>query len=174
VRAQFDAFEDAMGRAPDHVDGHQHVHQLPVVRDAVLDELQRRGHRAAWLRGTAQGGTGLKPRVIEALGGPALRRAARAQGLPVSNRLLGVYGFDQPAQAYRVLLDGWLRTAHDGDVLMCHPGHADADAAADPIAAARAMEAGVLAQDLPALLARHACELVRLHESPGLMRPTYG
>jgi hypothetical protein len=29
IRAQFDAFEQAMGRAPDHVDGHQHVHQLP-------------------------------------------------------------------------------------------------------------------------------------------------
>ena len=39
---QFDLFEDAMGFAPDHVDGHHHAHALPLVRDALLRVLRRR------------------------------------------------------------------------------------------------------------------------------------
>ena len=35
-RAQLAAFVAAAGRLPDHVDGHQHVHHLPGVRDIVL------------------------------------------------------------------------------------------------------------------------------------------
>lgn len=42
IARQLDDFEDAMGRAPDFVDGHQHVHQLPQLRGALLAELERR------------------------------------------------------------------------------------------------------------------------------------
>ena len=54
-RAQLDAFEDAIGSAPDFIDGHQHVHQLPGVRRALLAELQRRyaGRAMPWVRSTA-------------------------------------------------------------------------------------------------------------------------
>ena len=36
-RAQFEAFADAFGRPPDFVDGHQHVHLFPQVRQAALE-----------------------------------------------------------------------------------------------------------------------------------------
>ncbi len=39
--AQFDAFVAATGAPPRFVDGHQHVHHLPVVRNVVLDALAR-------------------------------------------------------------------------------------------------------------------------------------
>ncbi|MCP2821003.1 ChbG/HpnK family deacetylase, partial [Salmonella enterica subsp. enterica serovar Typhimurium] len=34
IATQCALFEDATGRAPDYVDGHQHVHQLPQIREA--------------------------------------------------------------------------------------------------------------------------------------------
>src|SRR4051812_34774031 len=58
VRSQLDRFEAAMGRPPSHVDGHQHVHQFPVIRDIVVDELSTRyaaGERP-WLRSTRGAG----------------------------------------------------------------------------------------------------------------------
>ena len=42
VCKQLDAFEAVWGAAPDYVDGHQHVHQLPQVREVLLTELSRR------------------------------------------------------------------------------------------------------------------------------------
>lgn len=129
LNRQFDAFEAAFGRAPDYVDGHQHVHQLPGIRDQVLSQLKRRyGDRQPWLRQTAPGALcgiplkeSIKARIIGALGAAALARQARQDGLRTNRRLLGVYGFDGGKRRYADLLQNWLFNAHDGDLLMCHP-----------------------------------------------------
>jgi predicted glycoside hydrolase/deacetylase ChbG (UPF0249 family) len=42
IAAQTEQFHKLMGRFPAYVDGHHHAHQLPVVRDALLDVI---GHR---------------------------------------------------------------------------------------------------------------------------------
>ncbi|MBK0391428.1 ChbG/HpnK family deacetylase [Ramlibacter algicola] len=163
IRAQFDAFEAAMGRAPDHVDGHQHVHQLPGVRGPLLEEIARRGIRP-WLRGTAVPASepGTKPRVIAALGGNAMRAAARRQDLPMTQHLLGVYPFDVDGETYAALLDRWLARAAEGDSLMCHPAAEDDAPMADPIAAARHVEHEVLrGPRWTELLARHGITVSR-------------
>ncbi len=38
---QWQSFVRFVGRPPDFVDGHQHVHVLPVVRDIIVEESQR-------------------------------------------------------------------------------------------------------------------------------------
>jgi predicted glycoside hydrolase/deacetylase ChbG (UPF0249 family) len=40
IAAQAELFRKLMGRFPDYVDGHHHSHQLPIVRDALLDVIQ--------------------------------------------------------------------------------------------------------------------------------------
>ena len=42
IHRQLDAFEKGFGRSPVHVDGHQHVHQFPVIRDLLVAALQER------------------------------------------------------------------------------------------------------------------------------------
>lgn len=169
IVAQLDAFEAVVGRAPAHVDGHQHVHQLPVVRELLVDVLARR-YRAAdrpWLRCTRPPrGAGAKARLIGALGGVALERLARARGFASNARLLGVHGFDASAAAYRARLEAWLAAAGDGDLLMCHPSRA-MPAADDPILPARLAEAQVLCSDgLPALLDAAGVTLAPLSHRP--------
>jgi predicted glycoside hydrolase/deacetylase ChbG (UPF0249 family) len=39
IAAQTEVFHKLIGRAPDYVDGHHHAHQLPVVREALLDVM---------------------------------------------------------------------------------------------------------------------------------------
>lgn len=156
VERQLDAFERVMQRPPDHVDGHQHVHQLPGVRDALLEVLARRWPGAApWLRSTRSvpGNLG-KAQVIDALGGAALRRMASAQGRDTSARLLGVHGFDCDAAGYSALLAGWLRRCADGDVLMCHPGWTPGDPT-DPLNAMRGVEWLVLSGPVMGELLQH-------------------
>lgn len=150
---QFDAFEAVIGRAPDYVDGHQHVHQLPGVLPRLVRLMRRRYGRRAWLRHTApcvQQGIpvrdAIKAHFIGALGSGALARLARQEGLCINRRLAGVYGLEGGARRYAMLLRRWLQNAQDGDLLVCHPALAGAS---DPLAPQRAAELQVLAS--PAL-----------------------
>ena len=172
IDAQLDAFEIAMGRPPAYVDGHQHVHQLPVIRDALLQVIAHRYPvNTPWLRSTRSPQaaahldlrTQCKSRIIDLLGGRVLRVRARRIGMQQNTRLLGVYDFRGTAASYRRRLQYWLAAAEDGDVLMCHPGlpshHPDA------IADARQVEfAMLLTPEFEAMLAAAQVRLLPMSQ----------
>lgn len=175
IQAQFDAFERAMGRRPDFIDGHQHVHQLPCIRDMLVAEMQRRyGHARPWIRishglpfgadvRTSGWRVAIKSAAISALGSRALSGLARRAGIARNGRLLGIHGFDSDEEGYRLQLDKWLNAATDTDLLMCHPSvQASAD---DPIGEARESEFSVLqGAALPRLLAKHGIVLLPMSQ----------
>ena len=143
LQAQLQRFVAVAGRAPDFIDGHQHVHALPGVRPLVLAAAQS---LRLPLRNTGRvpgPGFAFKRRVIEACGGRALAAEMQARGLPAAPALMGVYDFD-PRADYRALMRGWLREAPDGTLLFCHPAQGAPDAG-DAIAAARQREMAYLA-----------------------------
>ncbi|WCM94826.1 ChbG/HpnK family deacetylase [Acidovorax sp. NCPPB 2350] len=174
IRAQLSAFEHEMGRAPAFVDGHRHVHQLPVIRDELMRELAPRyGGTALWVRSTrrppaAAGGVGMKAMCIEWLGNRGMESLARRNGFRQNRHLLGIYGFSGGAEGYGALLRGWLRIAQDGDLLMSHPS---AGAGSDSIHAARMAEYSVLSRpDFGAWMDEQRLEpmpLSRILEAPG-------
>jgi predicted glycoside hydrolase/deacetylase ChbG (UPF0249 family) len=154
IDAQLDAFEAGLGCAPAYVDGHQHVHQLSLVREALLAALtDRYGEVLPWLRSTrtVRGAAWTSPKalLIEYLGGGALMAMAVRQGFQHNARLLGVYDFRGGEARYRALLGEWLQAARSGDLMMCHPGTGSDDF--DRIAAARHAEFTVLADPLFAI-----------------------
>ncbi len=135
-RAQFDAFERAVGTPPDFVDGHQHVHQLPRVRDILLTELQARyaPGEQPWVRSTVPAPNlwrQPKAAVIALLGGWTATRRWHRAGVATNPGFGGVYGFDAPdAAAYGAQMERWLPHLPEGGLLMCHPAadvvHGDA------------------------------------------------
>lgn len=153
VGRQLDRFEAAFGRAPDFVDGHQHIHQLPVIRDVLLDTLkQRYGHGGLpWLRNTRSislvgqaARYRLKAAIIQGLGSATLVQRTRRQGFRRNARFAGVYDFQGGETAYRTLLSDWLPRMADRDLLMCHPAaYADPD---DPMGEQRFAEFKVLSE----------------------------
>jgi predicted glycoside hydrolase/deacetylase ChbG (UPF0249 family) len=153
ISKQLDHFEDALGTPPDYIDGHQHVHQLPQIRDTLLNIVTHRyAGKLPWLRISQPPGKTLKALILNMLGAHQLRQGAQTMGLRHSDRLLGVYGFDGKALDYRHKLTGWLNCARQGNsgvyALMCHPalaGVAADDAAEDPISGARLQEYQILA-----------------------------
>ncbi|MGF6527611.1 ChbG/HpnK family deacetylase [Variovorax sp. PvP013] len=179
IVCQLDAFEQAMGRAPDFVDGHQHVHQLPGVRDALLDVLMERygggsdppsSTSAAGpspmpaVRATvpARRGWGAgKAGVLAVLGGWWFRRRLDHLGIPHNTGFAGVYGFDAPTPAdYGRHMERWLAGSPDGTLMMCHP--ATSLVAGDAIAAQRVVEFDYLSSAaFGDSLARHGVELLR-------------
>ena len=141
--AQWAAFSDIRGAEPAFVDGHQHVHHLPLVRDVVLAALD--GERTA-VRNTGRvlgPGFAVKRALIAGTGGRALQRALARRGIAHNAALLGVYDFD--STDYRALMQQWLAALPSaGALLFCHPGDADASVP-DAIASARVREAAYLA-----------------------------
>ena len=162
IGRQIDAFVAHAGRAPDHVDGHQHVHVLPVVREALFGALRARGYRAMPLRDSGDRPTRILRRrscVPKALAVATLARgfaaAAREAGFPCNDGFTGFSTFDPQAdpvaQFARYLVAPGRR-----HLVMCHPGYVDdALRALDPVTAARETELRFLLSDAwPALLAR--------------------
>lgn len=154
IARQLDAFENVLGRAPVFVDGHQHIHQLPQIRQALIDALAQRysGPTRPWLRYTRASALGATPAkfrfkaaVIQALGANALASLARVRGFCLNARFTGVYDFRGGEPIYGGLLENWLKRMEDGDLLMCHPAsHVDP---ADPLGQQRFAEFNVLAGD---------------------------
>jgi len=146
-QAQWQRLVDATGAAPNFVDGHQHVHHLPGVREIVVEAVATApGDVAVRNTGCVIGpGDALKRFAIERTGGVALQRLLRHSGIAHNGVLTGVYGFDDPD--YRARMQRWLAALPaNGALLFCHPAAAGAQdaAAADPIAAARLREAAYL------------------------------
>ena len=129
INHQLDRFEQLLQCAPQFVDGHQHVHQFPVIRTELLKVLaQRYSSHKPWLRSTCAGSLAglairqrIKAGVVQMLGGSLFRHLATQQGFQVNNGFLGVYDFQGGQEAYLRYLRCWLGNARQGDLLMCHP-----------------------------------------------------
>ena len=170
VSAQLDAFDGHFGRAPDFLDGHQHVQILPGIAGIVLDELARR--RLAdrvWLRNSADQVARILARascVPKALAlawlGRDFARLARARGFVTNDGFAGFSAFDSRRNFARDFAR-FLAAPGLRHLVMCHPGHADAELAAlDPVTATREQElAFLLSPDFPALLAAKGARLMR-------------
>ncbi|MFC3106625.1 ChbG/HpnK family deacetylase [Undibacterium arcticum] len=162
LHRQCDAFEAGLGRVPDFIDGHQHVHQLPVVRELLLELVQTRyaGQRM-WIRNTLPATPRWrgKAQILKRLGGAHLARRLEQSGLATNRGFGGVYGFDTDDYASR--FEQWLTAAQPGMLLMCHPAIALQDN--DAIAAQRVVEYHFFnSAQFPAMLEGHAIRLQRL------------
>jgi predicted glycoside hydrolase/deacetylase ChbG (UPF0249 family) len=158
IDAQFAAFTAAFGKPPDFVDGHQHAHLAPQVRDEVLAAAKRHAP-GAWVR---QCGS-VQP-AIKRLGDPkglildgfsrAMRTRAQSLGVPTNPAFAGTYSF-RPSAHFASKFPRFLDGLPDGGVVMCHPGHVDAELIRlDPLTDLREREYAYLAGEaFPAALA---------------------
>ena len=128
LTAQIAKFAILFGRAPDYVDGHQHVQTFPQVRDALLAAVKKNAPRA-WVR---QSGRVLplgqrldnpKALLLDTLSATFRRRATRA-GVTFNPGFAGAYDFTKQAD-FGTLMPGFLNDLPDGGLVMCHPGHVD-------------------------------------------------
>jgi predicted glycoside hydrolase/deacetylase ChbG (UPF0249 family) len=166
IAAQLRMFVHTFGRAPDFIDGHQHVHLFPQVREAVL-EVAKANAPGAWLR---QCGRAAAPHrftfrdrkawLLDLLSHD-FRERADALGLRTNPAFAGAYAFREDAD-FAALFAGFLTELPDGGLIMCHPGFVDAELQRlDPLTTLREREYAFLAgQSFPDTLAGHGFALV--------------
>lgn len=169
---QVDSFIEHFGAPPAFLDGHQHVHQLPVVRDMALalwrDKLRKQGYlRSCRDSIPAIIRRGVNPIRALVIGqfGRDFYRAARKIGAPTNESFRGVYDFSNRVP-YAELFPRFLDHARPPCLVMCHPGRVDAALeAADTLTMQRETECDYfLSDDFLIQLERSGFRLARFAE----------
>lgn len=111
------------GGLPEFVDGHEHVHQFPVIRDALFDVLAEvaPGRQICIRNTTPLRWRGSKAALIGALGAGALQRLAYRAGYHCNTDFVGVYDLSAKANLAGCWRS-WLSSQRvSGALAMCHP-----------------------------------------------------
>jgi chitin disaccharide deacetylase len=167
ISSQLQEFITAFGRLPDFIDGHQHVHLFPQIREALLRVVKNVAPNV-WVRQCGRIGP-LHMRVAD---GKAIaldilsngfRRLANRYGVRVNPAFAGTYSFAKDAD-YAQIFPKFLRGLPDGSVVMCHPGFVDAELQRlDPLTTLREREyLFLIDSSFPSLLDAHGLTLLPL------------
>ncbi|WP_438275603.1 ChbG/HpnK family deacetylase [Nitrobacter sp.] len=150
VKAQIAAFAERFGRAPDYVDGHQHVQIFPQVRGAFLSAVKNAAP-GAWVRQCGRRRPlarrfGMpKALLLDVLSAGFRRQAVRA-GVRFNPAFAGAYDFTTPD--FGALMQDFLGGSPDDGLIMCHPGFVDDTLIAlDPVTDQREREYAFLSGD---------------------------
>jgi predicted glycoside hydrolase/deacetylase ChbG (UPF0249 family) len=171
IALQMQTFLTTFGRAPDFVDGHQHVHLLPQISRALLTVVKQT-LPDAWVRQCGRV-IPLAARFADRKGlildimSYRFQRHATALGLRTNPGFAGTYQFDDGAN-FAALFPRFLDRLPDGGVVMCHPGFVDAELQRlDPLTTLREKEYAYFAGDaFPAVLRRHGVALASAAPMP--------
>lgn len=145
--AQMDVFLRYCGRLPDFIDGHQHIHQFPVIRSAVLKAYQHyfpnstayiRVSSNSLIKSVSQARHCPKSLIITATGALTLKRQLQKLGIPHNDSFSGTYSL-RPQQNYAALFAKFINGVDEHGIIMCHPAN-HSDSKTDRIATARQQE----------------------------------
>lgn len=140
--AQLDQFEASLGQSPHFIDGHQHIHQLPVIREVITavwkKRLQKKG---VYVRCTdkvysREKTASVKRLIIQLCGAKALKQGLIQSNIPHNASFEGIYDF---LGDYSAIFPRFLEWVGDHGLIMCHPGLNNTESR-DEIAMARYQE----------------------------------
>ena len=143
IESQIDAFYQKMGRYPDFIDGHQHIHQLPIIRDALLSVYSKMYHADCFFRKTYNGQQDFfslqgapKVQLLSILGGKCWQNLLLKQQIKANSSFAGVYNF-QKSKHYPQYFRHFLKNISHQGLIMCHPGYEASAEDNDPIGSSR-------------------------------------
>jgi hypothetical protein len=170
---QLNAFTDAFGILPAYIDGHHHVHQLPLIRDIVLRIVSTIYGtnsifmRNCYVRPHVALRRGIAPLKAIGLSIPGRGMAAQLKRLRLTTNgdFSGVYGLTEK-ESYSGFFHRFLVGADSGHLIMCHPGNVDDDLrAVDSFTTPRVAEYEYFAgPQFPELLAQSGFRIGRLYD----------
>jgi len=148
---QVNTFMSVVGAAPAYIDGHQHVHLLPAVREAVIEVAQRIGAYVRLTREPIGFAMLQRPAWVDSAylswAAHPMEQLANIHGVRTNCGFRGVRSFKETT-SFRDLFRSMISGAVNGSVIMCHPGHVDDTLhARDPIHHQREEEFTYFASD---------------------------
>ncbi len=173
IHLQLEQFKTVLGFTPDFIDGHQHVHQFPQIRDALITVYTNyfKNNESPPVLRLVNGQPFFRPLkdslgklLIHGLGRNALKRRLDKAKIAYYPDFKGIYVF----KGNPLIAELWpyfLQDIKPGGLVMCHPGHLS-DPKTDPIASIRENEYCFLNSDRwPALCQEKSIQLCRYKET---------
>jgi chitin disaccharide deacetylase len=145
--AQLTAFCVHFGKMPDFIDGHQHVHHLPTIREAILTVYQQElMSQKPYLRISSNNYLTClrdyknfpKTQIICFTGAMRLKKRLQQLNIPHNQNFAGIYNFSQ-SEHYRDYFHYFITQVKNGGLIMCHPGLASNERS-DPLYQSRIHE----------------------------------
>ena len=142
-RHQIDLFVKHLGRLPDYLDGHQHVHAFAVIREILVEVIAEywQAQDKPWVRAPDQlidnGRVPFKAWVLRTATSGFTAHLNKV-GLRYPAGFAGLYALT-PEANFPEQMAGWLRQLPTGTLIMLHPGEQSSDVS-DPIRDARFAE----------------------------------
>jgi chitin disaccharide deacetylase len=149
--AQLLRFKEYSGQLPDFIDGHQHIHCLPLLHP-IIEKLHKKylsNKEKFWIRLPLQPfyklpfcyclKANMKSQIIAALGGRKLEKWLKKQNINFNTSFGGIYDFNDSLRHYPKLLQQFKNCSQDS-VIMCHPGLPHKQDPNDPILNSRYQE----------------------------------
>ena len=155
IESQLSRFEDEFQRAPDFVDGHQHVHALPRIRTLLVDTISiRYGKAKPYLRdpsdklaAISRRGVAVRKALMVGALAKGLRTLAAHHHIQTNDGFAGFSPFD-PGRSYSDDFNSYLIKPGRRHLIMCHPGRVDDELRAlDPVVDTRPQELSFMLSD---------------------------
>lgn len=138
---QLNRFISLVGKQPDFIDGHRHIHQFPVICDAIFNVCEKRLDEKPYIRyvnyksindlPTAK----FKSLLIKGCTDFRFEQKLIELNIPYNKSFSGIYGFNA-SDKYNLLFPKFLAHIEDNGIIMCHPSLLSNDPH-DPIAKSR-------------------------------------
>lgn len=137
ITSQIEKFVSVFNQEPDFIDGHQHIQQLPIIRNSVLAAMKSfktiRYARVAnlpnpWIWGSAQSSSLRFAFENLALAIPGRQSAElfAKNNIPHNRYLLGYYRHETKTKFKDIFKKYMNLKPQPRDIFFCHPGYVDA------------------------------------------------
>ncbi|MCF6765878.1 ChbG/HpnK family deacetylase [Thiotrichales bacterium 19S3-7] len=129
LKAQLDQFIHTFGHMPYFLDGHQHIHHLPIIRDVILT-LYKEYHlnkNHTFIRSVKLqvDQFSLKSLIIKYTGAQRFAKLLKQQHIPHNLSFGGIYNFNP--KDFQESFKHTLANITDNGLIMCHPGYKATD-----------------------------------------------
>jgi predicted glycoside hydrolase/deacetylase ChbG (UPF0249 family) len=128
LKSQLDLFTNYFGVLPNYIDGHQHIHQFPIICDVLIDLMKQLTPQPyiRYVHPNTKNPYLLKQLAIAAMSDLKFKHKLQKAGIPHNLNFAGIYNFS-PTVNYGMLFQKFLTNIGENGLIMCHPAQAALD-----------------------------------------------
>jgi predicted glycoside hydrolase/deacetylase ChbG (UPF0249 family) len=124
LKEQVNKFVNEWGDLPDFIDGHQHIHHFPIIRNAVVNLYKEFNmyEKQTYIRSTCSiNKSDFKSKIIYYSGAKKFNDLLIKNNIKHNTSFAGIYSLGSDKENFREIMLNAYQEIKDGGLIMCHP-----------------------------------------------------